>query len=238
MEAIKRLINRLYPELMAGYHKPMLGRIELITKAPVNGGQCTLDEPLYAVDIQPLDENFKNRGKLLRDVVLGLSYAGQEKGFFAFPDEGCIVEFCFAYASPKLIFVRGVIPWGIKLPPVDIDTALWYKSRQTWQGYDKDGNWHKHTTAGIQESCDQIREHSAKAKQILKSPKNWMGSEAENLFQIVIDSLSEIETALNTLSSHTHNGGQVGAPDQSGGISGPASNLASIRSGRLEPITE
>ena len=253
MEAIKRLVNRLYPELKAGYHNPMLGRIERITKAPVNGGECTLDEPLYAVDIQPLDEHFKDKGKLFRDVVLGMAYAGQQRGFFALPDPGCIVEFCFAYASPKLVFIRGVIPWGIKLPPLDIDEAVWQKKRNVFQGYDKNDNWQRHTSADIQESCnnwqrhtnadiqescDKVRQCTAKAKQLLKSPKTWLGSDQENLLQIMVDCLSELESALETLAIHTHNGGNVTVPDQSAVISGSASNLSDIRSRRLEPITE
>ncbi len=238
MEAIKRLVNRLYPELKAGYHTPMLGRIERITKAPADGGQCTMDEPLYAVDIQPLDEHFKDKGKLFRDVVVGMAYAGNERGFFALPDPGCIVEFCFAYASPKLVFIRGVIPWGIKLPPVDTDEAKWHKNRQIWQGYDKNDNWQRHTTADIQESCDKVRQCTAKAKQLLKAPKTWVGSDQENLLQIIVDCIEELESVLGIIAGHTHNSGQVGIPDQTGDISESVSNLTAIRSGRLEPITE
>ncbi len=238
MEAIKRLVSRLYPELNAGYHMPMLGRIERITKAPIEGGDCTLGEPLYALDIQPLDENFKDKGKLFRDVVVGMTWAGHERGFFALPDPGCIVEFCFAYASPKLIFIRGVVPWGLKLPPLDTDEAKWHKNAKIWQGYDKDDNWQRHTTASIEESCDKVRECTAKAKQLLKSPKTWLGSNEENLLQIIVDCISELETALGTVASHTHNAGKIGAPDQASNIRGSASNLSDIRSGRLEPITE
>ena len=216
----------------------MLGRIERITKAPVDGGECTLDEPLYAVDIQPLDEHFKDKGELFRDVVVGMAYAGMHRGFFALPDPGCIVEFCFAYASPKLIFIRGVIPWGMTLPPLDTDEAVWCKNQNVWQGYDKNDNWQRHTSADIQESCEQVRQCTARAKQLLKSPKTWLGSDQENLLQIMVDSLSELETSIGTIATHTHNGGQVGAPDQSGDISGSASKITALRSGRLEPITE
>ena len=238
MEAIKRLVNRIYPELKAGYHTPMLGRVERITTTPINGNNCTLEEPLYSVDIQPLDEHFNNKGKLFRDVVLGMAYAGQERGIFALPDPGCIVEFCFAYASPKLIFIRGVIPWGLKLPRLDTDEAVWHKNASVWQGYDKNDNWQRHTTANIEETCKKVRKCTANAKQLLKSPKTWLGSEQQNVLQIVVDCISELENALDIIARHTHNGGKVGVPDQSGDISGSASSLSAIRSGRLEPITE
>ncbi len=238
MEAFKRFIDRLYPELSAGYCSPMLGRIERITKPPVDAPECTLDEPFYAIDIQPLDQNFKAKGELFRDVVVGLVYGGQQRGFFALPDPGCIIEFCFAYASPKLIFIRGVIPWGLKLPKLDTDEAMWHKNSDVYQGYDKNDNWQRHTTASIQESCNQIRECTAKAKQLLKSPKTWLGSDSENVLAILIDLMSTLESAFNTLASHTHNGGNVGSPDQSGDIASISSDIGSLRSGRLAPITE
>ena len=238
MEAIKRLVNRLYPELKAGYHNPMLGRVERITSTPINKNNCTLDEPYYAVDIQPLDEHFNDKGKLLRDVVLGMAYAGQERGFFALPDPGCIVEFCFAYASPKLIFVRGVIPWGLKLPRLDTNEAMWHKCAQVYQSYDKHDNWQRHTTGSILESCSKVRECTAKTKQLLKSPKTWIGSESENVLTILIDLMSTLESALDTLASHTHSNGNVGSPDQAEDIESESQKVGSIRSGRLAPITE
>ncbi|WP_067522453.1 hypothetical protein [Endozoicomonas ascidiicola] len=68
-EAIKRILLRLFPELKNGYHKPMLGRVERIANPPKDGGVSTHDEPLHAVDIQPLDEHFRPKGELLRDLV-------------------------------------------------------------------------------------------------------------------------------------------------------------------------
>ena len=238
MEAIRRLVNRLYPELKSGYHKPMLGRVERITNPPVNGGDCTLDTPYYAVDIQPLDSHFKPKGELLRDVVMGLSYCGQERGLFALPDKGCLVEFCFSYASPGLVFIRGVIPWGLKLPPLNTDEALWYHSKSIYQGYDKSGNWHRNTTENINDSCSKIRECIALTKQLLKSPKTWLGSDNENVLSILLDFMSEMETVLVTIAQHTHNSGQVGAPDQGSNISSSATAVGDMKSNRLAPITE
>lgn len=239
METFTRIINRIYPELKAGYHRPILGKVERFSQPDFSDNEVsTVDQPFYAVDVQPLDENFKPRGKLLRDMVVMLQYGGQQRGFFALPDPGCIIEFCFAYASPKLIMIRGVIPWGMKLPPWQPGAAHWHSNANVWQGYDLKNNWHRHTTADIQESCDQIRECKANAKQLLKSPKTWIGSESENVLQIMIDMMSTLEKALATIAAHTHSGGKVGAPDQSGSISATSTEIESIRSGRLSPITE
>lgn len=239
MEAIQRIINRLHPELKAAYHLPMIGKVERYSQPDFTGEDvCTLEEPFYCVDVQPLDENFKPRGQVLRDMVVMLQYGGQQRGFFALPDPGCIIEFCFAYASPKLIMIRGVVPWGMKLPPWKPGEAHWHSNANVWQGYDLNNNWHRHTTENIRESCTKIRDCKAAAKQLLKSPKTWIGSDSENVLQIMIDMMSTVETALNTIASHTHSGGQIGSPDQSGAIASTSSEIGSIRSGRLSPITE
>lgn len=239
MEAFQRIINRIYPDLKAGYHRPMLGKVERFSQPDFQGESVsTLEEPFYSVDVQPLDEHFKPKGQVLRDLVVMLQYGGQQRGFFALPDPQTIIEFCFAYASPKLIMIRGIVPWGMKLPPWQPGEAHWHSSADVWQGYDLNNNWHRHTTADIQESCGKIRECQAAAKQILKSPKTWIGSDAENLLQIMVDMMSTLEAALNQIATHTHGGGQIGAPDQSGAISSTSSEIGSIRSGRLSPITE
>ena len=239
MEAFQRIINRLYPELNAKYHLPVMGKVERISQPDFQGDDVsTVEEPFYAVDVQPLDEDFKPKGQVLRDLVVMLQYGGQQRGFFALPDPETIIEFCFAYASPKLIMIRGVIPWGMKLPPWQPGEAHWHSNADVWQGYDLKNNWHRHTTGDIRESCAKVRECQAKAKQLLKSPKTWIGSDSENVLNIMIDMMSTLETALNTIAAHTHSGGQIGAPDQSGAISSASSEIGSIRSGRLSPITE
>ena len=183
-EQVKRILLSAFPELRNGYHKPMLGRVERITKPPKNGGICKYAEPLHAADIQPLDEHFKPKGELLRDVVVAVPYAGQHRGFFALPDPGCIIEFCFSYALPHLIHIRGVIPWGLAMPKVDAGEAKWQHSQECFQGYDKDGNWQK---------LGKIHENIAAIKQLMKSPKTWIGSDQENVLQILIDFMEETD---------------------------------------------
>ncbi len=238
MEAIKRIVLRLFPELKNRYHLPMLGRVERIGDAPADGGQCTHDRPRYAVDIQPLDRHLKPKGELLRDVTVGVTYAGNARGFYALPDPGTIIEFCFAYGMPNLIFIRGVIPWNLELPHLDKDESRWQQSADIYQGYDKTGNWHRHTTENIRESAAKVRECNSQVKQLLKSPKTWIGSDSENVLRILSDSLNAIASGLNAAASHTHNGGQIGAPDNGGDIASTASTVSSIKSGRLDPITE
>lgn len=235
-QAIKRIVLRLFPELKNGYHKPMLGRVERAGKPPKTGGVCSHDEPLYAVDIQPLDAHFRPKGELLRDLVVAVPYAGQHRGFMALPDPGCVVEFCFSYALPHLVHIRGVIPWGLELPPVDAGEAIWQHSQPVHQGYDKDGNWHRSTDQNITDACGKIRECQAGVKQLLKSPKTWVGSDSENLLRILQDFMQTTSEALGVIASHTH--AQGPAPDQTGQIAGFGTTVASQKADRLDPITE
>ena len=213
----------------------MLGRVKAINNPPKGGGNCTIENPRYAVDIQPLTMEFKDKGKVLRDIAVGLQYGGQQRGFFALPDVGSIVEFCFAYSSPKLIFIRGVLPWGLELPDLDINESRWQQANNVYQGYDQDNNWHRHTSANIFESCKKVHERTAELKQLMKSPKTWVGSESENSLRIVSELMTEISSVLNVLSSHTHNGSPP--PDQSAGISESANTINEINQ-RMKNISE
>lgn len=238
MEAVTRIVNRAYPEIKAGYHLPMLGRVEQYSQPTGSESvNSTLENPIYAVDVQPLDENFKPKGGLLRDLVVMLPYGGNQRGFFALPEPDTVIEFCFAYASPKLIMIRGVIPWGIELPPWKPGEAHWHSNADVWQGYDLENNWHRHTTGSIKESCEQIRECTAKAKQMLKSPKTWIGSDSENALQIMVELMTSVESALTTLATHTHLGGQVAPPDQVSQITQSATKIKDAQT-KMEKIAE
>ena len=226
-EAIKRILLRLFPELKNGYHKPMLGRVERIANPPKAGGVSTHEEPMHAVDIQPMDEHFRPKGELLRDLVVAVPYAGQHRGFYALPDKGCIVEFCFGYALPHLIHIRGVIPWGLELPAVDVGEAKWQHSQECYLGYDKDGNW---------EQIGKVHRSVAAVKQLMKSPKTWVGSDSENVLQILSDFMQDTADALDVLAGHTHP--NVGACSQGSSIAAKSSAIKESKSGRLDPITE
>ncbi|WP_257274262.1 hypothetical protein [Endozoicomonas sp. SESOKO4] len=236
MDAIKRIVLRLFPELSYGYHLPLLARVENITDAPKDGGTCTMERPRFAVDIQPLNQHGDDYGELLRDVPVSTPYAGNERGLHGLPDPGAIVEYAFAFGRPDQPYIRNTLPVGLELPTVDKDEARWQKSATIYQGYDSADNWHRATPENIKDSAGKIRECQAQVKQLLKSPKTWLGSDTENVLRILSDALSETASALNVIANHTHPG--VGRPNESGAISGHASNINSTKSDRLDPITE
>ncbi len=229
---------RLFPELTSGYHLPMLARVERITDAPTGGGLCTMKRPRFAVDIQPLNQHGDNQGELLRDVPISIPYAGNYRGFYAFPDPGSIVEYCFAFGRPDQPYIRTTLPINLNLPDIDKDESRWQQSAEIYQGYDKNGNWHSTTPENISDQAGKIRQCQAGIKQLFKSPKTWIGSDKENVLKILSDSLDVMQSALNTISKHTHSSGKVPAPDQSGDISKFAGEIGSNKSSRLDPITE
>jgi len=239
MDALKRLISRWFPALENNEYAPKLGRVVHISDALVEeGATCTYDRPYYAVDIQPIDEHFNDQGPVWRDVVCSLPYAGQAQGLFGLPEAGTIIEYTQSYCLPHLIHVRGVIPWGLALPPLNTHESRWQQSNQVYQGYDQDGNWHRVTKQNIKERCEQVHESTAKLKQVIKvdeGGKVWLGNNSDNVLQILSDFMQHTSEALTILATHTHAGPP---PDQEGDIAAKASNIESDNAMHLTKMTE
>ncbi|PJE77450.1 hypothetical protein CI610_03627 [invertebrate metagenome] len=227
VEALKRIILRLFPELKNGYHKPMLARVVAITDPPKSGGLCDLFRPRYAVDLQPVDHHLKDKGPILPGVPVAVPYAGNHRGFYALPDVGVYVELCFAYALPSLPFVRSVLPINQELAPVDKDEARWQHSPDCYQGYDKDGNWAQ---------IGRIHQSRAAIKQIMKSPKTWVGSDSENVLKILSEFMETTAAALEELAGHSHLPNSL--PNVQKSVEAKAASIGEMKSGRLDPITE
>ena len=225
-DLIKRIVLSCFPELGSGYHLPMLGRVEAVSNPPVSGATCTQADPRYAVSIQPLDNQLQPRGEVLQDLVLSVPWAGQQRGFFALPDPGCIVEFCFAYGLPNLIQVRGVIPWGLELPPLDVGASRWQAGPDAYSACDAAGHW--------TQEADSL-ESRARSSQALRSPKTWIGSDQENLLAIVSELAEAVADTLDVLATHTHAGPGT-PPDQAANVTAQSQALQAIKS-RLDAIT-
>ena len=56
-DAIRRSVERQFPELTGGYHLPRFARVIGVADAPASAGICDDFRPRYAVDLQLLDEN-------------------------------------------------------------------------------------------------------------------------------------------------------------------------------------
>lgn len=78
------------------------------------------------------------------------------------------------------------------------------------------GQKHNATVGGdMQERIEGLRKSVAGASQRLQAPKNWIGSEGVNLFQVVCDTLDLLQQMNTQLAAHTHLPGPSPSPADS-----------------------
>ena len=152
-EAIRRSVERQFPELTGGYHLPRFARVVGVADAPVSAGICDDFRPRYGVDLELLDENDEPDPALpvLAGVPLPLSVGGDEMGFLGFPEEGTRVVVCFAYGLPSKPYVQTILPHGMSLPKVPKGDLVWQHSEAAQQRVDADGNWLRQTDGRIRD---------------------------------------------------------------------------------------
>ena len=152
-DAIKRSVERLFPELTGGYHLPRFARVVGIADAPAGASMCDDFRPRYAVDIEVLgqDGEADPAVPVLSGVPLPLPSGGQEMGMFAFPQEGTQVVVCFAYGSPSKPYIQTILPHGLSLPKVPNGDQVWQHSDAVQQRVDADGNWLRQTDGKIRD---------------------------------------------------------------------------------------
>ena len=152
-EAIKRAIERQFPELSGGYHLPRFALVQGVADAPAQSGICDSFRPRYAVDLQVLAEDGEPDPNLpiLAGVPLPVPVGGDEMGFFAFPAEGTMVVVNFAYGMPSKPFIQTILPHGLSLPKVPKGDQVWQHSETAQQRVDADGNWSRQTDGRIQD---------------------------------------------------------------------------------------
>ena len=90
------------------------------------------------------------------------------------------------------------------------------------------GDKYNATVGGdMQERIEGLRKSVAGEGQRLVAPKNWIGSESVNLFQVVCDLLDLVQEMNNSITTHKH--GPTPPPDNSvefAAYSGTATTLA------------
>ncbi|WP_282362888.1 hypothetical protein [Pseudomonas sp. PS01297] len=152
-DAIRRSVERQFPELTGGYHLPRFAQVVGIADAPANAGICDDFRPRFAVDLQLLDENDEPDTALpmLAGVPLPMSVGGDEMGFLGFPEEGTRVVVCFAYGLPNKPYVQTILPHGLSLPKVPKGDQVWQHSEGAQQRVDADGNWLRQTDGRIRD---------------------------------------------------------------------------------------
>ncbi len=320
-DAIRRSVERQFPELTGGYHLPRFARVVAVADAPAGAGICDDFRPRYAVDIEVMGPDGEPDTKLpiLAGVPLPLPTCGEEMGIYAFPEEGTQVVVCFAYGLPHKPYIRTILPHGLSMPSVPKGDQVWQHSEASQQRVDADGNWlrqtdgkirdksierevdalgnterfqnhtrtvddhstesvggiktiealgalkllsggsaslaavndlhqatgrdlnlvigqkHNATVGGdMQERIEGLRKSVAAASQQLIAPKNHVGSDSVNIFQVVCDLLDLVQQMNTQLASHTH--GPTPVPGNAAEFITNA-GTATLLAGKLKPIT-
>lgn len=154
-DAIKRSVERQFPELTGGYHLPRFAKVLAVADAPANAGLCDDFRPRFSVDLQVMgpDGEIDTTLPVLSGVPLPMPVGGDEMGFFAFPEEGTSVVVCFAYGLPNKPYIQTILPHGLTLPKVPKGDQVWQHSDAVQQRVDADGNWLRQTDGKIQDKA-------------------------------------------------------------------------------------
>lgn len=314
-DAIKRAVERQFPELTGGYHLPRFAKVVAVADAPAAAGVCDDFRPRYSVDLQVLRPDGEADPDLptLSGVPLPLPVGGDEMGFYAFPEEGTSVVVCFAYGLPHKPYIQTILPHGLTLPKVPKGDQVWQHSEAVQQRVDADGNWlrqtdgkiqdkaierevealdnterfqthtrtvddhstesvggvkkiealgalkllsggsaslaavddlhqatgrdlnlvvgqkHNATVGGdMQEKIQGLRKSVAGISQQLQAPKNWIGSEGVNLFQVVCDMLDLLQQMNTQLAAHTHVPGPAPSPSDAAAFTAKAAQSTKL----------
>ncbi|MFJ2486974.1 hypothetical protein [Pseudomonas sp. NPDC087639] len=152
-DAIRRAVERQFPELTGGYHLPRFALVTAVADAPADAGICDDFRPRYAVDIAVLGADDEPDPAIppLTGVPLPLPTGGEEMGIYAFPEEGTRVVVCFAYGLPNKPYIQSILPHGLSMPKVPKGDQVWQHSGAAQQRVDADGNWLRQTDGKIQD---------------------------------------------------------------------------------------
>lgn len=153
--AIKRSVERQFPELTGGYHLPRFGRVVAVPDAPAAPGLCDDFRPRFGVDVEILlpDGEPDPALPVLTGLPLPAPMGGQEAGMFGFPEEGTTVVVSFAYGLPHKPFIQQILAHGLSLPRVPKGDQVWQHSEACQQRVDADGNWLRQTDGKIQDKA-------------------------------------------------------------------------------------
>jgi len=184
-DAIRRTVERQFPELTGGYHLPRFGRVVAVPDAPAQPGLCDDFRPRFAVDVEVLLPNGEPDPDLpiLQSLPLPVPNGGQEAGMYGFPEEGTAVVVCFAYGLPHKPFIQQILAQGLSLPRVPKGDQVWQHSEASQQRVDADGNWLRQTDGRIEdkaierkvEAMDNAEQYDSSSVQILDHSTESVG---------------------------------------------------------------
>ncbi len=167
-DAIRRCVERMFPELSGGYHLPRFAQVVGVADAPVGAGICDEFRPRFAVDLQVLDQDNEpdESMPLLAGVPVPVPTGGDEMGFYSFPEEGTRVVVSFAQGLPHKPFIQCILPHGLSLPSLPKGDQVWQHSEASQQRVEANGDWTRQTDGRIRDkSTDRVVESLTNAEQ-------------------------------------------------------------------------
>lgn len=197
-QAIKRLIQRYFPELSERKHLPQLARIEKIYDLPSEGAAIsTAFRPLKAVDVQLLNPLTGEplAVPVFQQVTLGTGQAS-DHGLLNEPAPGmhCLIQYIDGLNSHPVI--TSLLPWQSLVPEHKrTDVTLQQNSRSKLQG--RDGNWHIKTDGEINQASDTSKIKSRNREEIYHQRSTNIAT--HDTLKIDGNQITEVMGALKTV---------------------------------------
>ncbi|CSB00087.1 Uncharacterised protein [Vibrio cholerae] len=140
--AKKRELDDMLPEVAAGYHLPIFGRVEAVRDSATAGQVADPFRPRFAIDVQVLNEDMQPDENIpvYRSIPLPVHMSGHESGLMAYPLEGTIVEIAFAYGRSDLPLIRGIYGRDYALPTIAPGEQLQQQREEVSRRIDAAGN--------------------------------------------------------------------------------------------------
>ncbi len=140
--AKKRELDDMLPEVAAGYHLPIFGRVEAVRDSAAAGQVADPFRPRFAIDVQVLNEDMQPDENIpvYRSIPLPVHMSGHESGLLTYPLEGTIVEIAFAYGRSDLPLIRGIYGRDYALPTIAPGEQLQQQREEVSRRIDAAGN--------------------------------------------------------------------------------------------------
>ncbi|SHF51424.1 hypothetical protein [Vibrio gazogenes] len=160
--AQKQQIYNDFPELSAGYHLPLFGRVEAVRDAVPQGKIADSFRPRYAVDVQMLDADLQPDSSVpvYRSIPLPIAMGGVESGLLAYPLEGMLVEIAFAYGRSDRPIIRGIYGLNHMLPSIEPGEQLQQQRDEVSRRIDAAGNITDKTDQQMIRAADQMQDQA------------------------------------------------------------------------------
>ena len=250
---IRRVILRLFPELTAKAHLPIWG-VVVEDATSFEPGKSTAVKPLYVVDVQLLNDLGEEDKSVpvLKSVPLPVNFAANDRGIFGFPKKGTYVEIGFLRGLPSKPFVRTVLVENQRVPQLSANDVLIQQSENCFQRGDGENTWTRFSSESIRDEAKNYEESITEIKRSLAGMNQhievsdggtvYLGSESENVLQLLSELIGIVDGLAGTLASHTHLGvmsgpATSGVPQQASNFSSSQSQASGVKS-RLDPMVE